>query len=695
VLSIYLVGAWMALQVVDVLVNNFGLPEWFPAFALGLLVLGLPIVLATAFVQEGAPRVGSGAEGVDDAPPTTDASLGTGEPRAHDGDTGVHALLTWRNAIVGGMAAFSLWGVVAAGWLLFGAGVPEQLGGAGGVPARSVAVLPFANMTGQDDHFTDGIHDDILTHLSRIDDVMVISRTSVLQYRDTEKTVREIGSELGVSSVMEGSVRKAGDRIRVNVQLIDARTDAHLWAEIYDRDLTPENVFAIQSEIARSIAEALQAELSAGEAAELAARPTESMEAYDFYLRGQDYLEDRVSGEEELERAVGMFERAVEADPGFVEAHGQLAYARALLHYQYQPSPTLPAEVLEAVEAAESLDPTHPRARAARGWYRYYVETDYDGALATFRELLEESPSDGPLYRSVGLLQRRLGRFAESIESFERARRLDPRSPIILRALTYTYIHARRYDDAEEALELRSELLPEDEGFNTQFLALARLLATGDAQEARRAIADLLAREPAEVCCENPTLPLYGAAWRALPAEDRRAAMEARAQEAEAEVARGDTVPLYHALRAQIATLDGRDADARAAFEAALGEFEKTVSGRDEWYGDRMVRASLLAGLGRRHEAIAEARAAASDPEAINDHIQARPMTRALLAHMLARFGDEASRDEAMDLLEPMVTGEFGWVSVPALGADPYWDALRDHPRFRRLVGGDAAASAP
>ncbi|HSR41556.1 MAG TPA: tetratricopeptide repeat protein [Longimicrobiales bacterium] len=312
--------------------------------------------------------------------------------------------------------------------------------------------------------------------------------------------------------------------------------------------------------------------------------------------------------------------------------------------------------------------------------------------MAVFRELLEESPSDGPIHRSVGLLQRRLGRFAESIESFERARRLDPRSPIILRALTYTYIHARRYDDAEEVLALRSELLPEDEGFNTQFLALARFLETGDAAETRRTLADLLAREPADACCDNPTLPLYGSAWRVLPAEDRRAAMEARAQEAEAEVARGDTVPVYYALRGQIATLDGRDADARAAFETALGEFEKTVAVRDEGYGDRMVRASLLAGMGRGDEAIAEARAAASDREAMNDHIQGRPMTRALLAHMLGRFGDEADRDEAMDLVEPMATAEYGWISIPGLTADPYWDALRDHPRFRRLVRGSAAA---
>ncbi|NIP60413.1 MAG: tetratricopeptide repeat protein, partial [Gemmatimonadetes bacterium] len=393
--------------------------------------------------------------------------------------------------------------------------------------------------------------------------------------------------------------------------------------------------------------------------------------------------------------AVGMFKRAVEADPEFVEAHGQLAYARALLHYQYQPSPTLPAEVLDAVETAESLDATHPRARAARGWYRYYVEADYEGALAVFRGLLEVRPSDGPLHRSVGLLQRRLGRFSESIESFERARRLDPRSPIILRALTYTYIHARRYDDAEEVLALRSELLPEDEGFNARFLALARLLATGDPEEARRTTADLLAREPADACCDNATLPLYGSAWRVLPAQDRRAAMEARAQELEVDVARGDTVPLYHYLRAEIAVLDGRDAEARATWETALAEYEKFVAAGEEDYRDRMVRAWSLGRLGRGDEAIAEARAAASDPEAMNDHIQARPMTRALLAHMLARFGGQAGRDEAMNLLEPMATAEYGWISIPGLRADPYWDALRDHPRFRRLVSGQAPASAP
>jgi TolB-like protein len=221
VLGIYAVGAWIALQVVDVLANNFGLPEWFPAFALALLVLGLPIVLATAFVQEGgAPSA---------APPTAEVDT----PDVAEPTSGAQNVFTWRNALLGGVGASVVWGLVALGWFALGArGEPASGVEAGYAGHKSIAVLPFAARSATDnsetDFFAEGMHDDLLTQLSKIETLTVISRTSVMQFRDTEMEIPAIADQLGVETVLEGAVDHAGDRLRVNVQLIEADTDRHL-----------------------------------------------------------------------------------------------------------------------------------------------------------------------------------------------------------------------------------------------------------------------------------------------------------------------------------------------------------------------------------------------------------------------------------------------------------------------------------
>ena len=237
VLGIYVVGSWLVLQAVDTLAGALNLPDWAPPFALFLLIIGFPIVLATAFIQEG-PKSSEAldAEAVEPK-----------DPGAH------HRLLTWRNAIIWGVAASLLWGGFAAGWFLFGrSGSAEAVAE---VPVaeeteevrQSIAVLPLANRSAleEDAFFVDGIHDDILTHLSKIDGLKVIARTSVMQYRESPPPIREIAEELNVATVLEGGVQRAGERVRVNVQLIDARTEAHLWAQTYDEQLTAANIFSI------------------------------------------------------------------------------------------------------------------------------------------------------------------------------------------------------------------------------------------------------------------------------------------------------------------------------------------------------------------------------------------------------------------------------------------------------------------
>ncbi len=360
-LGIYGVGSWLVLQAVDTLAGALNLPDWAPPFALFLLIIGLPIVLATAFIQQGSRLELSETAGEEATEPGSRAA------DAH------HRLFTWRNAIAGGVVAFALWGVVAAGWMLLGFGAESRgqsaAADAPGIDRRSIAVLPFSNQSAleEDVFFVDGTHEDILTHLSQIDSLTVISRTSVMQYAGTTKPMREIAGELGVGTVLEGAVQRAGDRVQVNVQLIDASTDRRLWAQIYDEELTAANIFAIQSDIARKIAAALQATLAPDVKERIESRPTESLEAYDLYTRGR-YLANRSLTREDLESAADLYRQAVAADPAYALAHAGLAGSYAILWDQgfLAAEEALP-QARAAVERALELDETLAEAHATLG----------------------------------------------------------------------------------------------------------------------------------------------------------------------------------------------------------------------------------------------------------------------------------------------------------------------------------------
>ena len=285
VLGIYLAASWGVLQVVDTVVDTAGLPDWLPGLALILLLVGLPVVLATAIVQEGLGRtaaVDSPAE--ETGPPSTYESPEAKRPSPiGSGRTEPVVVFTWRNAMLGGVCAMALWGVAATGLLLRGGGAAA---GDEGVPP-SIAVLPFENMASEENqYFTDGIHEDIITALTKVGGLKVISRTSVLDFADpmNRPTIPEIAAQLGVVAILEGSVRREGEDVRVTAQLIDGRDEGHLWADTYDRGVGV-GVFALQASLAREIANELGATLAPGAGEQLERIPTESVEAYDLYMR--------------------------------------------------------------------------------------------------------------------------------------------------------------------------------------------------------------------------------------------------------------------------------------------------------------------------------------------------------------------------------------------------------------------------
>ena len=421
VLSIYVVGSWVALQLVDVLTDNFGLPDWFPAFALGLLIVGLPIVLATAFVQEGGP--GQEREGQSRSEPEAGFTK-AGENGDEGGRPGA-GVLTWQNAIVGGVLAFALWGVVAAGWILF----RDDEAGGSPVEDRSIAVLPFIELgEAEPGVFTEGLHDDLLTRLSNISGLTVISRTAVQRYRDAEMTTREIATELGVRWVMEGGVQEMGEEIQVNAQLIDPRTESHVWAESYRRELSARSLFELQTEITKRIARALETRLTTAEKARVERVPTENLAAYRLYVQGRTLMDTRT--ERGMRQAVDYFRRAIQEDSTYALAWSGLADVRGLLGvYGHEPRDSMVPEVRVAAERALELEPDLAEAHTSMG-LAYDMSGKQLRALEAYRRAVELKPSYARANYWLGIQWLGLGRLEEAEAPLKRAVELDPMSPV-------------------------------------------------------------------------------------------------------------------------------------------------------------------------------------------------------------------------------------------------------------------------
>src|SRR6266702_6687199 len=293
---------------------------------------------------------------------------------------------------------------------------------------KSIAVLPFQNLSDEKEnaYFADGMQDDILTNLSKIGDLKVISRMSVMSYRgDGVRNAREIGKALGVATLLEGSVRRIGNRVRVNVQLINADTDEHIWAEDYDRDLT--DVFAIQTDLAQKIARELQAKLSLTEKAQIERKPTENNEAYLAFLQAHDLCTRPDKFRADIEKAEQLFEQATRLDPDFAGAFAELAFVEDWMYHDFDPTPARKEKARAAAEEAIRLQPNLPEAHLAMGFYHYYCERKYQAALNEFAIAKRSLPNSAECYMAVGSIERRQGKWAESTANFEKATALSPK----------------------------------------------------------------------------------------------------------------------------------------------------------------------------------------------------------------------------------------------------------------------------
>jgi TolB-like protein/Flp pilus assembly protein TadD len=660
VLGIYVVGAWIAFQVVQTLTEGLGLPEWFPGIALGLLIVLLPVVLATAFVQEGVrgPRRPEAAE-----PAVREA------PRAHQ------RVFTWRNAGLGVVIALGMWGVVATGWLLFRS-TPDEAGGEAALGRKMLVVLPFENLGApEDEYFADGMTEEIVSRLAELPGLGIISRTSAMQYKGSEKSIRQIGEELNVEYVLEGTVRwehpaDGPSRVRITPQLVRVSDDTHLWTERYDAVLA--SVFQIQSDVAQRVAEALDLTLLERRGERGESGTTADLEAYQYYLRGNDYL-SRGFTEADTRIAVELYERAVQQDPDFAHAQAMLSRAHSrMYHFFYDSSEQRMELARQAMERAVQLRPDLPEARFAQGDF-YYRLRDYERALEELAIAETLWPASGEVAYSRGSAFRRKGDWELAVEEYRRSARFDPRSAENSHSVGSTLLYTRNYAESETYLDRAISLQP-DWPQPRLYKAWLQLLASGDTVTARTIL---------EAAIENISpSPLVSSV------DDVQPWMMLRCLVYDGVAVGGlglgffgvDTAS-YYLYQAESHELTGEQALAAAYYDSVRVMMERKIALRPGEARNHSLLGVAYAGLGRKNEAVQEATRATELLSVSEDALWGRAL-RENLAWVHAKVGEY---DAAIQELEGLLAIP-GLVSVPLLSIDPFWDPLRSHPRFQALL---------
>ena len=568
--------------------------------------------------------------------------------------------------------------------LLWYRGKPNRAAVALVPPEKSIAVLPFENLSEEKANafFADGVQDEILTDLSKIADLKVISRTSVMHYKSgIARNLREVGQQLGVAHVVEGSVQRSGNRVRVNAQLVDAHTDRHLWAQTYDRDLA--DVFAIQSEIAKTIADQLQAKLSPAEKNAIERPPTSDIPAFDLYTRAKNIISrfGRSASDERAMhvQAVDLLNQAVARDPSFFDAYCQLAWVHDgayFLGYDHTSARLAMADA--AVQAASLLRPDAGETHLARGQNLYQGYRDYDGALAELELARQTLPNDWRVFFQSGLIERRQGRWEEAIRDLERAIELDPRNSFTLGQTAESYQTLRRYAEEKAALDRILAFEPND-AVTKVARALIQLNSNSDTRPLHQMIDSIRVTNP-------DAMPSIADAWLlcALAERDAAAAKSALLALGENQInlAATDNVRFNHPfVEGVVARMTKDDDKARSAFAAARTEQEKIIQAQPN-YGLAMCALGLIdAGLGRKEEALREGQRAVELLPPEKDALDGSGTVK-YLAMIAAWVGD---KDLACEQLATAVRIPSG-LSYGQLKLLPFWDPLRGDPCFEKIV---------
>ena len=660
----YVVGGWALSQGIAQVFPVFDVPNWAIRIVVLLIVLGFPVAAVFAWLFEITPE---GIKRTEVADAAKERSRGK----------------TWIYVIVIG-AIISLGLFFLGRYTARNTASAARIGAATtSIPQKSIAVLPFENLS--DDkgtaYFADGIQDEILTKLSSIADLKVISRTSTAKYKSKPEDLKTVSQQLGVTTVLEGSVQKAGEKVRVNVQLIDAGADTHLWAKTYDRDV--KDVFAVESEVAQEIADSLQAKLSPAEANALAAVPTKDTAAYDLFLKGE--FENRLANNslkvESFDQAAAWYQQAIARDPNFALAYARLVECRLVRHWFVEPFTEAElAEVHQLAEHALALAPDLAETHVALGAYFYYGYRQYDQALAEFERAVQLQPNNAQAIEYSGYVHRRLGQWQRCLEELNKGLEQDPRNADVAGNLGQTYGLLRMWNEAERASRHAISLDPHDL-IGMRALLLAILNGKGDLKEAQ----GVLATFP-----PNNKIIIISIAGDVGSVTGERAYTFVAARNFDAALKVWETTGTapgddrrQAAARSAIRVIAGDFANARADAEKAVRLLEERLQQRpNELVSLRELSWSYLA-LKRNSDASNVARQLVQLLPPEKDAL----LGAANLAGLAEVEAHTGATTEAVTLLRRLLSMPAGEsVSIARLKFDPVWDPIRSDPGFQQLL---------
>jgi TolB-like protein/Tfp pilus assembly protein PilF len=541
------------------------------------------------------------------------------------------------------------------------------------IPTKSIAVLPFENLSEEKEnaYFADGIQDELLSNLAKIKDLKVISRISVMQYKSgITRNLKEIAQQLGVSNVVEGSVRRLGNHVRVSVQLINALTDRHIWAQNYDRTVV--DSVALQSELATQIASEVGATLSPQEKARVETKPTNNPAAYDAYLRARALAAGSPLDKPTVENAIRSYQEAVKLDPAFALAWARLSCAQSNNYWLNDPSPAQLAAAKDSLDHALALDPNLPETQLALGYYRYYGQRDFTGALEEFQQAEKGLPNNVDITNAIAFIQRRLGHWEEAIDRFRRVVELDPRNTNAYNALAITYRSLRRFPEALATVDRVLAWEPTNAG------------ALGTKADVFWATGDLNAVEP---LLSNPGIDPVTRGTQAMFQRRYANAIEIYSREVAAATKRGEPTGNLRLPLGVSQQLAGDVAAGRATIEDAVQDFRRDLEKIEpDSEAAAMTHASLghaYAHLGEAASAIAEGQKAMAICPTSKDPSYC-PWIEEIIAANYAVLGDA---DHAIPILKQLLQIPYTGAITPALlRLDLDWDQIRNDPRFQELA---------
>ncbi len=642
----YIVASWALAQGLAQVLPVFDISNSVIRAVIALLLIGFPVALVLAWVFDVTPQ------GIMVTP-----ALG-----AH----------RRRNLIL--LIAAGVIVSASAGFFLLPRAVRQRVD-------KSVAVLPFQSLSSDPEnaYFADGIQEEILTRLAKIADLKVISRASTQQYQSEPGNLAEIAKQLGVANILEGSVQKAGNQVRVNVHLVNVQTGSQLWAETYDRKLS--DIFAVESEIAKGIAESLQATLTGGEEQALAASPTSNPEAYDAYLRGLAFEARSNYSSDTLFKAIDFYGLAVQLDPNFALAWARLSGAHALLYFNRGDTTAARRDAAkEALEQAQKLQPNSPETLLFTGYYQYWVLHDYGMAKATFARVSKMLPGNSQVLYALGAIARREGHWDESVAYWERGLALDPQNTALLIEVAWTHAALRQFSTALKLYDRALNILPDE--LSLMALKASIYQAEGNLQEAAKSLVQVNAQTNSDMAVRIKLAQLR------LERNQTEAIRFVQARQARLPVASGIEKGMKQGGLALIQRVAGDTASAKAAAEQARNAFEPLSKDQPDNAFVAAALAVAYAILDEKSSALNEAQRAITLVPSSKDRLSG-PGFEENLALVEMIIGENS---RAISILTRLLQTPYGgWLYNPApitpalLRLDPIWDPLRADPAFQKL----------